>query len=188
MRNQKLFYGSSYDRGVDILLKLWPKIIDQYPKATLDICYGWDLFIVGYKDNPERLNWMGRISELMKQPGITHHGRIGKKELIDIERSCGIWVYPTYFTEINCITALETQANGLVPVTVDSFALSETVGAGVKVKGDIYDEETQEEWIKGLFEIMSSEEKWEEESKKAQLFSQGYTWPLIAKQWVGYFV
>lgn len=57
----KLFWGSSYDRGLDILLNMWPKIIEKYPDTLLVICYGWDMFIKGYANNPERMNWMERM-------------------------------------------------------------------------------------------------------------------------------
>lgn len=184
MKNHKLFYGSSYDRGLDILLKLWPRILEKHPDTTLDICYGWDLFILGYRDNPERMAWMERMNTLMKQKGITHHGRLGKRELTKVRKSCGIWVYPTYFAEINCITALECQHDGLVPVTINDFALSETVGSGYKISGDIYEKEVQEEFLAKLLEVMEDEEKYEEESKKAVTFSQGYSWDNIAKQWM----
>ena len=186
MRNNKLFYGSSYDRGLDIVLKLWPKIIEKFPNATLDIAYGWDLYDAGYRDNAERMDWKNRMNELMKQKGIIHHGRLGKKELKKVREVCGIWVYPTYFAEINCITALECQNDGLVPVTMNSFALKETVGTGIKVNGDIYDSGTQETWLKGLFSIMSDEKVWEFHSKRGQEFTKGYKWDNIASEWAKY--
>ncbi len=186
MKNRKLFYGSSYDRGLDIVLKLWPKILDRFEDATLDICYGWDLFIAGYKDNPERMMWMERMNKLMTQKGITHHGRVGKEKLHTIRKECGIWIYPTYFAEINCITALECQHDGLVPVTINSFALTETVGSGSKVDGDIYDEETQDAWLNELFKYMGDEDLWAKESDKAIEFSQNYSWDLVADKWTKY--
>ena len=188
MRQLKLFYGSSYDRGLDILLPLWPRILEKYPDATLDICYGWDLFIAGYRDNPERMAWMEKINKLMDQKGIVHHGRVGKEKLAEIRRSCGIWAYPTYFAEINCITALSAQADGLVPVTMNAFALKETVGAGYKIDGDIYEKDTQEKWLSALLEIMGDVDKWKEESKKAQDFGSNYSWAKIAGEWTRYFV
>lgn len=183
MKHHKLFYGSSYDRGLDILLKIWPKILEKFPDATLDIAYGWDLFIAGYKDNPERMAWMERMKKLMTQKGITDHGRIGKMRLKIVRKKCGIWAYPTYFQEINCITALECQSNGLVPVTMNDFALKETVGSGIKVNGDIYDKETQETWLKGLFAVMGDEKVWKFHSDKAREFAKNYSWDLIATKW-----
>lgn len=183
MKNHKLFYGSSYDRGLDILLKLYPRILEKFPDTTLDIAYGWDLFDKGYANNPERMSWKDRINELMKQKGITHHGRVGKERLDHIRKTCGIWVYPTYFSEINCITALECQRDGLVPVTMDDFALKETVGSGFKIGGDIYDQETQEAFLQSLLKVMGDDVLFQQESKKAVEFAKGYEWDKIATEW-----
>ena len=182
-KNHKLFYGSSYDRGLDILLKMWPKIIEKHPDATLDIAYGWDLFDKGFANNPERMAWKERMNKQMQQPGITHHGRVGKEELKLVRQKCGIWTYPTYFAEINCITGLEAQRDGLVPVTMNAFALKETVGSGSKVDGDIYDDETQEAWLTELYKYMDDEKVWSKASTEAQKWAQGYDWNKIAKEW-----
>lgn len=187
MRNHKLFYGSSYDRGLDILLNMWPKIIEKFPDATLDVCYGWDLFDKGYANNPERMAWKERMNNLMTQAGITHHGRVGKEELGQIRKTCGIWVYPSYFAEINCITALECQRDGLVPVTMNDFALKETVGSGFKIEGDIYDEETQEAYLQSLLAVMGDNVLYEKESKEAKAFAKEYGWDTIASSWRYYF-
>lgn len=166
---------------------MWPAIKAKYPDSTLDVAYGWDLFIKGYANNPERMAWMDRMNESMKQPGITHHGRVGKARLKEIRSQCGIWAYSTDFFEINCITALESQNDGLVPVVMNYGALQETVQSGVKIEGDIYDEETQEEFLKALIEMMGNETKWKEESEKARQFAQDFTWDTIARKWSEHF-
>src|ERR1035437_3672168 len=182
-RNLKLFYDSSYDRGLDVLLDMWPKIKEKFPDATLDVCYGWDLFDKGYANNPERMAWKDKQNAKMKLPGITHHGRVGKQELQKIRQSCGIWAYPTYFTEICCITALDCQKDGLVPVTMNFAALKETVGSGIKVEGDIYDYGVKEQYLASLLQVMGDEKKWKEESVKAREFVKDYEWSKIAERW-----
>lgn len=166
---------------------MWPDIIAKYPDATLDIAYGWDTFLALLKNNPERMVWREKMMELMKQKGITDHGRIGKKELKELRRSCGIWAYPTSFTEINCITALECQADGCVPCVIDYAALKETVQSGIKIPGDIYDRETQELYLSALLELMGDENLWEAEQARGITFAQDYEWSDIAKKWDGVF-
>jgi glycosyltransferase involved in cell wall biosynthesis len=179
----RIFWGSSYDRGLDILLKLWPKILTTCPTATLDICYGWNIFERGYANNPERMSWKKRMDEMMKQKGITHHGRIGRDELKKVRQNCDIWAYCTYFPEINCITALECQSDGLVPVVMNFAALQETVQSGIKIDGDIYDEETQDKFIEKLLGLMQDDERWKVESKKAKEFAGKFTWDNISLEW-----
>lgn len=183
MKQHKLFYGSSYDRGLQHLLAMWPEIIKKFSDAELHICYGWDLFDKVAFNNPERMEWQKDMKELMTQKGITDHGRVGKQELQTIRQSCGIWAYPTDFTEINCITALETQRDGLVPVTIAYAALPEVVQCGVLVTGDIQDRETKEEYLHKLLDMMGDSMLWREESKKAKKFASKYDWSKIALKW-----
>lgn len=182
-RIHKLGYFSSPDRGLDICLKLWPKVREKYPDAELHIFYGWDTFDSAFADNPERQGWKNKILELCKQPGIIQHGRVGKKALSEWQKNIGIWMYPTHFTEINCITALDCQSHGCVPVTMSLAALDETVQSGVKLTCDIHDQECEDLYVKELLDLMGNEEKWQEEQVKGTEFVKGYDWETIAKQW-----
>jgi hypothetical protein len=182
-RRYKLWWQSSYDRGLDVLLFMWPEIKQKFPETELHIAYGWNLFDKANGNNPERMEWKRGVERLMNQDGITHYGRIGQDKLAELRRECGILAYPTYFQEINFIGALEAQSDGLVPVTMNSFAMKETVGSGIKIDGDIKDPKVQRKYLEGLFEIMGSKERWEEESKKAQEFAKHFTWETIADKW-----
>jgi len=184
MKNHKIIYASSYDRGLEFLLKMWESILKKFPDATLDICYGWDLFVTAYANNPERMKWKEKMDILMTQKGITHHGRVSKKVLDEITAKCGIWAYPTNFAEINCITALNCQKLGVVPVVINYAALKETVGSGIKIDGDIYDQETQDKFLSELLNLMSDELRLEDESYKAKNFAKDYDWENIADKWI----
>lgn len=183
MRQHRLFWASSYDRGLQHLLKMWPEVVKKFPKAELHVYYGWNLFESVFRTNPERMNWMERMNEAMKHKGIVHHGRVGQPELKKAREHCGIWAYPTDFDEINCITALECQRDGCVPCVVDRAALKETVGAGVRVEGDIFDPEVKDEYLKQLLNLMSDEGLWKEQQTLGREFAKAFSWPLIAKQW-----
>ena len=183
MRQHKLLYQSSYDRGLQHALKMWPKIKEKYPDAIFHIAYGWNLFLTAYRNNPERMNWKDRMDEMMKYDGIIHHGRMGQPELRKLRKTCGIWFYPTSFDEINCIGALENQADGCVPCVINRAALKETVGSGVRVEGDIFDPEVQEEYLKQLLLLMGDEKLWKAEQAKGKEFAESYTWDKIASSW-----
>lgn len=180
----KLFWGSSYDRGLDILLKFWPEILFKYPDTTLDIAYGWDLFDKAFTTNPERMAWKARVVELMEQKGVTHHGKVGKERLSEIRKECDIWAYPTYFTEINCITALECQNDGVVPCVMNLAALDETVQSGIKVQGDIYDPDVRKEYLNSLLDLLGDKKRLAREAEKGMKFASQFIWSNIAKQWV----
>jgi len=181
--NQRwMIWSSSYDRGIENLLTMWPDVLAEVPEAQLHIFYGWKLFKRFYGDNPERMGWMDRINKLMKQEGITHHDRVSQPELEKWYKKCGIWAYPTDFYEINCISAIKAQVFGAVPVTMNYAALKETVQYGVKIDGDIYDKETKEEYKRMLIASLKDTE-WQEEQRKLMIpWAKKYSWLEVAKQ------
>ncbi len=189
MRNNKtVIYGSSYDRGLEHLLKMWPEIKRAVPEAELRIFYGWDMFDRVYHDNPERQMWKEKINQMMEEDGIVHLGRISHDACVKEHENAGIWAYPTHFGEISCITAMRAQVYGSIPVVVDYAALQETVKWGVKVEGDIYDKETSDRFKEELINLLKSDEAQEiirvpmmEWAKKE------YSWSKVAKQWTDEF-
>ena len=184
MRNLKrIVYTSSYDRGLEHLLGMWADVKKEVPDAELHVYYGWQLFQEFYKDNPASMKWKDKMEELLKQDGITDHGRIPQHELKEEMLKSGIWAYPCHFGEINCISAIKAQAYGCEPVVVNYAALKETVQHGRKIEGDIYDSEAKEEFKKQLIEALTtpmSEEKRQEMQKWA---IDKYSWDRIASQW-----
>ena len=188
MESIKLFWGSSYDRGLDTLLFMWPDILERFPDAQLHICYGWDLFDIAQHDNPERMQWKKSVQMMMGQNGIVHHGRVGQDKLGEIRKECDIWAYPTWFPEINCITALECQNDGVIPMVMNHSALRETVGSGVRIDGDTRDPEVQQKYLEELLKLMESENKMAKESKKAKKFAKDFYWKEIAEKWIDEFI
>lgn len=186
-KQHKIFWGSSYDRGLDILLYMWPEIKEKYPDAECHVCYGWDLFDKATIGNPERQQWKASVQGMMQQPGVIEHGRLGKDELAKVRGECGIWAYPTYFTEIDCITAKDAQKDGLVPVTMTLAALNETVQSGVKIDGNIRDLQVQEKYLEALLDMMGDTKKWQEESKKAKIYAKSMGWATQAKKYLPLF-
>lgn len=182
-KQHTLFWGSSYDRGLDILLSMWGDIKAKYPDAMLHVTYGWDLFDKATVANKERQEWKKTQEELMKQEGIVHHGRVGKDELSKIRKQCGIWAYPTYFPEIFCITAIEAQADGVVPVAINYAALSETVGSGTLIEGDIYNKDVQEKFKEELLRMMGDESWWKKQQVIGGKFANTFGWGIQANKW-----
>lgn len=188
----RIIWGSSYDRGLDILLKMWPDIKKAVPQAELHAFYGWQLFDQFYRNNPERMAWKDKVLELLKQEGTFEHGRIPQHEMKVEMLKSGVWAYPTWFFEINCINAQKAQAYGCVPVVVNYAALKETVKFGKIVnlydeKGnqtrEIYDPEVQTEFKKVLIEALDP--KWQEAVRPEMMkyALEHFTWAKTAEGW-----
>lgn len=179
--NHKVIYASSYDRGLECLLSMWPEVRKAVPDATLDIYYGWNSFDAVHKQNPEQMkfkwNIIRKLHEL-KSEGVTEHGRVDHTDLADKFRESKVWAYPTEFNEINCITALKAQEYGCIPVTSGCYALKETVQDNTYTVEceDIYtNTDKQTEFIKQLIAALVSEHKVEP--------VKGVSWQEVAKQW-----
>ena len=182
---RSMIWTSSYDRGLEHLLKMWPGIRKEVPDATLNVFYGWKLFTNFYLTNPERMAWKGKIDKLMKQPGITHHGRVIHPEIEEWYKKSAIWAYPTHFYEINCISAIKAQLWGAVPVCIDYAALNQTVKYGKKIEGDIWDPDVADKFKKELIKALK-DERWQGEQRKLMgpWSRKKFAWSEIAKQWI----
>ena len=157
----RFIYSSSPDRGLDVLLGLWPRIRKEVPDASLHVYYGFDNWVkaLQHRGNPTQLKWMEQIKAGLNQPGVHYHGRVGQAELADAFLRSGIWAYPTYFTETFCITAVEAMAAGVPVVTSDLAGLHDTVGKagiliGPKDAVNPYSPEYQEQFIQGCLTVL----------------------------------
>jgi len=180
----KLIYTSSYDRGLEHLLSIWPNIKKAVPKATLDIYYGWTLFDWGYKDNPERMKWKQEMSEAIRElDGVEEHGRIGHDKLADKMLGAGIFAYPSHFEEISCISAMKAQASGAYPVVTNFAALKETVDWGTKVSVDIRTKEGKIKYADELITALQNPPTEEERQKQMKIAQDKFSWDKVATKW-----
>ena len=186
MKPFKMLYASSYDRGLYHLLRIWPEVKKRIPTATLEICYGWDLFLRGYANNPYMMDWKNKMDEMMKQEGITHHGRLSKEALDELTKTCDVWAYYCTFDETNCITALNNQKLGVVPVTMKRAGLIDTVYSGISLDEDGEDTETYKKYVDSLVYAYENPDWLESEREKAKSGINKFYWENIAKEWLNY--
>lgn len=181
---RKAIYSSSPDRGLVYLLHNWEKVKTAVPDAELHIYYGFDVFDALYGSNPGKQEWKNMVLQMMKQPGIIYHGKIGHKALHREFLSAGVWAYPTDFTEISCITGMKAQALGAIPVCTTMAALDETVKNGVKVDVDITEKAGQEEYFTALIDVLKNETRQEELRPEMMKWAKDYfAWENVAGLW-----
>lgn len=179
-RKHSAGYFSSYDRGLECLLNLWVDIRKEVPDATLDIYYGWDTFDKMFAADPMGMKWkwgiIRKLSEL-KDQGVTEHGRVSHEELAEKMKEIAVWLYPSQFTEIHCITALKTAEAGMHQVHTGVAALMETAPNATIIKGDtIYtDVKQQQEFVKAAIKALKNPIP----SKPPE----GRYWNQVAKIW-----
>ena len=144
-------YSSAADRGLYRLLSMWPEVRLKMPNATLNV------FCPGYSQ-PDVEEW---------PEGVTYHGTVSQEELHEWQEKSEYWLHPTDYEETYCITALEMQYAGVIPVTTKVAALEEVVGK----RGYLLDpNETNEKFIDIITELKSST------GLKNVFINKGYQW------------
>lgn len=177
---------SAPDRGLEVLLKMWPEIRKEVPDAELHWFYGWEVFDGLHKDNPEKLVYKARIKELLNQPGVFEEDRADHLTIAKKYKEAQLWLYPTEFTEIYCITADKAQAGGALPVTTTMAALDERVKYGTKMDvHNMYSNElVQKEYINKVINYLKNPELVNKEREGMVDYAlTNCSWVRIADQW-----
>jgi predicted O-methyltransferase YrrM/GR25 family glycosyltransferase involved in LPS biosynthesis len=166
-------YSSFPNRGLSIVLKMWPRIVERYPQATLniftDVNNKWanDFY-------PEELKEIREILEDYKikySKSIINHGWVSKKVLSDYWKQSSIWFYPCKFKETFCLTALEAALTKTLAITNGLASLQDTVGSrGITVLGDVLAPDWQENAFLQICLALDNPES------ISHLIEQNYAW------------
>lgn len=168
-------YGSNYARGLDLLLEIWPMIKREFPKATLDIYYGWEHWGLL---SPEKESEMRQRLLQLTSLGVKEWGQVGHEALNRAYEKSSFWVYPCTAPETFCITALRAQLAGAIPVVLEGSALKETVAHGFKCT-------ERDNYYTTLVGALRYAEKIsiEDRKKMGSVILEKFTWQLQAEAW-----
>jgi glycosyltransferase involved in cell wall biosynthesis len=117
----KFIWSSHPERGLWEILENWSYIKTHIPEATLDVFHP-DYF----KGD------LNRYLSLENQ-GVSFMGSVSRRKLHYHMLSSEYWLYLTSYKETFCITALEMQFSGVIPITTETAALKETVHSGIRI-------------------------------------------------------
>jgi glycosyltransferase involved in cell wall biosynthesis/tetratricopeptide (TPR) repeat protein len=174
----RFVYVSSPDRGLERALVFWPFIRKAYPEATLHVYYGWENYDRLGRD-PSFKNW---ILDRAKQDGVSWYGRIGQRQLArELMKSGGLFYPgPHPFEETFCISALEAQAAGCVPVTRDNGALPEVNSLG-------YTLDTLYATVNDYTAALADSSQWTDEQREAMAaWAKTQTWGRVVERFLNY--
>jgi len=155
---KRLIYSSSPDRGLECLLEIFKRAREYDSNLNLHIFYGFNNLdkladrMTGIKRNKER------ILKLLDQENVFFHGRVGQKELYKEFLKSGVWCYPTEFSETSCITSMEAQCLGAIPITNPYWALKQNIYFGTIVHGQPYNDAlVRARYVGELFRMTQNE-------------------------------
>lgn len=171
-------WTSSPDRGLDRVLKMWPKIREMWNDAELSVYYGFDNLIKVYpRNHPKRKEMVEGLLAKMEQPGVTYKGRVNQEKLAEAYARSQFWFYPTSFTETYCIGAIEAQAAGCVPVTTSVAALEDKVPSRFRLRKEAGDEK----FLQLLCDIDAGKVEGVTTEERALALTR--TWDAVFAQW-----
>lgn len=175
---RRLVYVSRPERGLDVMLELFPHIRQMVPDA--------ELHIYTYQLPDDRLDDL--VYQLALQPGVYMRGSLPKASLASEIAIARLMVYPSTWQETSCIAAIEAQACGTPVVASTLAALSETVHDGVSgylIPGDPHTEGFGRHFIEAVATLMNDDEVWQKLSQGARYRCELlYDWGIIAKGWL----
>jgi glycosyltransferase involved in cell wall biosynthesis len=189
---RRLMYASSPDRGLMNLLEIFRRAKENVPDLELHVCYGFDNMdkVIASPGNPNapRAKWMKEtLLKKMDQPGVFHHGRMGQRALLREWLQSGIWCHPSDFPETSCITSMDAQACGAIPITGPLWAVKENVKHGVFIEGDPSNRLVRAHYTLELISMAKDLSGQAHIRETMMAYAQiRFDWDNFAKQWIGW--
>jgi len=183
----RVIYTSRPERGLDVLLTMWPEMKERRPDLKLAIAH---------YENPaadaQMAEYVGTLRRFAEQlPDIEFLGPLNKRDLYRELARSALVVYPATFPEVSCISMIEAAACGAPVVTSRYCALKETVAdgeSGVLVPGEPHGEEYQQGFVDAVIGLLDDEARWQELSAAARRrVEERCQWKDIAGEWDGLF-
>lgn len=191
----RLFYTSVPDRGLDVLLQLFPRIRAQVPAAELHV---YSSFTVWGKSAQWDQQMAGDVyARARATEGVMLHSPLPHAPLAQELLQGELWLYPNhgavetgFWAETSCIAALEAQAAGLPVISSQRGALPETIRdgqTGILIAGDPYSQAYQDTFINQTVALLRDDARRQQMSQAARQHIQSrHTWAQIATEWSQY--
>ncbi len=190
-RNPKrLMYASSPDRGLLLILQNWFRIRERVPEAELHVFYGFnnvDEIVKRMGGNSDLVVLKSEIDSLLKQDGVFFHGRKNQNEICDEWMKSGVFFYPSDWPETSCISIMEAQACGAIPITNKYWAQGENCLNGILIDGiPQRDDMCKSRMIRYCIDLLSDEPY--QKSLREKTIDDAldtFDWEKVATQWEG---
>jgi glycosyltransferase involved in cell wall biosynthesis len=186
---------SSPDRSIDAVIEIYNQVKHQVPDAQMYWAYGWGIYDDAHAGDQKMMTWKENIVKRLDEAGIIQLGKVPQKDIASWYQKANVFLYPTEFAEIDCISVKKAQLAGCQVITTDFGALAESVQHGVKVHSN----KTKDNWcapgqisfavedplmIKEFVEETVKALKAPKVNKEAIEFGKSFEWSIISKKWI----
>ena len=168
----KFIYSSAADRGLENLLNMWGDIKELKPNATLVVA-----------TPPYASDWYDNYKKDLD--GVEFVGSLPPNELYRQIQSSEYWVYPSYYDETYCITALEMMMGRVKIISSDSANLGTLImGKGKLISADVDFPTMKNEILNVLRLEMSNRNVLDGFVKFGYEYANSQTWDMVVNQWL----
>lgn len=194
--NKLMINTASPVRALSALIDIMKEVRKEVPDAKMQWAYGWTVTDKGMADNAEYPIWKENILKGMKEAGIEDLGRLTFEQVAELNNKASMYIYPTGFPEIDCISITKALAAGCYPVTTDYGAIKEKSSYGGcfinypdshEVPGQIdfsvNSEEVKQRFVKQIVDKLKNPPT-EEERRSMTRVKEKYSWDSIVEQWL----
>jgi len=179
----QMVYCARPERGLENLVKpggIMEKLLAENIPATLSVAY--------YDNTTEQMKpyYDALWSRCNQLPNVRLLGSLTKKQLYDLYSRSWLYIYPTDFEEISCISAMEAMACGLPFLTTPTAALTETLDkdAAIFIDGPASGEECQKQFVAEVKVLLDSPETMKGMSVAGYKKAADFAWTPVAEHLV----
>lgn len=177
----RCIFCSVPDRGLKTLARLWPKIKEQAPYASLVITSDYRLWgkQQGANNHQHRMQWL-------HLPDVAFLGKVERHELARQQAQAVCMPYPMTIgngvvEELFCISAAECQVAGAIPVTTTFGALQTTNQWGVQIGGLPIGSDFDNAYVQAVVDILEMKPSVRKGIMKAA--RERFDWDSICERW-----
>lgn len=125
----RLIFTSVPARGLSNMRRIWPRVREVWPDATLVITSDYRLWGTGGAGNEQfRSQWL-------TQKGISFRGAIPRAQYLEELVQAQVFFYQSNYDELFCISAAEAQVAGCRTITSSTGSLP-TTNMDIVIPGD----------------------------------------------------
>lgn len=199
-RNSMLIINTaSPPRALSALIQIMRDVHRSVPSARMQWAYGWSVNDLGLAGNAGYANWKQRVVNGMKETGIEDMGRLDSDAVAKLYLTSNLYIYPTRFPEIDCISISKALAGGAIPIATRFGAIREKARHGGQFieYEDLYEDVKNSEFVD--FSVQSPEilrqfadrivrvlmEPMSEDERDIMRHSaiEAYAWDVVISQW-----
>jgi tetratricopeptide (TPR) repeat protein len=151
--NKLIINTSSADRSLSAALDIYEQIKKEVPDAKMKWAYGWGVFDTVHANSPEMMSWKQKQIDRMKELGVEELGRVNHNDVANLYKTANIFLYPSEFGEIDCISLTKALAGRCAVYTTDFAAMGEKPG------NKVHSRKTKDTWaLPGQYDFALDDE------------------------------